>query len=76
VYGWYSLPKGNQVEESLVDLRSVHTIPRGILEQLIAEGNRITRIATPYREHMAQHFSTTYSRIALPTPYETEEQKA
>jgi len=43
-----------------------------MLERLIQQGKRLTRIATPYREHLAQHFSTTYSRIGLPEPYETE----
>jgi hypothetical protein len=28
---------------------------------------------TPYREHLAQHFSVTYSRIGLPEPYGTLE---
>jgi hypothetical protein len=26
-------------------------------------------LITPYREHLAQHFSVTYSRIGLPEPY-------
>jgi hypothetical protein len=60
------------LSESIVDLRDLHTVPRAMLERLIQEGKRITRIATPYREHLAQHFSTTYSRIGLPEPYETE----
>lgn len=29
------------------------------------------RLATPYREYLAQHFAVTYMRIALPEPYET-----
>jgi hypothetical protein len=28
---------------------------------------------TPYREHLAQHFAVTYSRIGLPEPYGTLE---
>ena len=72
VYGWYFLPAGDAIPESLVDLRDLHTVPRAILERLIAEGKRRCRVVTPYREHMAQHFATTYSRIALPEPYGTE----
>jgi hypothetical protein len=71
VYGWYFLPAGDGIAESLVDLRDLHTVPRTLLESLIAQGRRQCRLATPFREHMAQHFSTTYSRIALPQPYET-----
>lgn len=71
VYGWYFLPNGPAIGESIVDLRDLHTLPRVMLERLIQEGKRLTRIATPYREHLAQHFSTTYSRIGLPEPYET-----
>jgi hypothetical protein len=72
VYGWYFLPRGGAMQESIVDLRDLHTIPRAMLERLVHEGKRVARIATPYREHLSQHFSTTYSRIGLPEPYETE----
>ncbi len=71
VYGWYFLPAGAALSESIVDLRDLHTIPRTMLENLIQQGKRLTRIATPYREHLAQHFSATYARIGLPEPYET-----
>ena len=71
VYGWYYLPAGTAIEESIVDLRDVHTILRVTLEDLIQQGKRLCRIQTPYREHLAQHFSNTYSRIGLPDPYET-----
>lgn len=73
VYGWYFLPAGGNLPESLVDLRDLHTVPRAILDQLAREGKRVCRIQTPYREHMAQHFSVTYSRIGLPRPYETHD---
>lgn len=72
VYGWYFLPAG-PIGESIVDLRDLHTLPRSLLERLVAQGNRSCRISTPYREHLAQHFATTYARIGLPEPYETEE---
>ena len=72
VYGWYFLPGGQGIEESIVDLRHLHTVPRIVLDRLIREGKRVTNICTPYREHLAQHFATTYSRIGLPKPYETE----
>jgi hypothetical protein len=72
VYGWYFLPAGPTLPESIVDLRDLHTVPTTLLQELAADGKRLCRVVTPYREHMAQHFSTTYSRIALPEPYETE----
>ena len=72
VYGWYFLPAGNHLDESIVDLRDVHTISRSILEELIRQGNRLCQIESPYREHLAQHFAITYSRIGLPLPYETK----
>jgi hypothetical protein len=71
VYGWYFLPAG-AIAESIVDLRDLHTVPRRLLERLIGEGNRLCRMGTPYREHLAQHLATTYSRIGLPEPYETQ----
>ncbi len=75
VHGWYFLPTAPspiELPESLIDLRTVQTMPRGVLEHLIVQGNRICRLATPYREHLAQHFAVTYSRIGLPEPLESE----
>ena len=73
VFGWYFLPGSNspRVAESVVDLRNIHTVARGILDGLIANGGRLARLDTPYREHMNQHFAQTYARIGLPEPYET-----
>ena len=76
VYGWYFLPAHvscPQFPESLVDLRDLHTVPRTLLEGLRDGGKHVCRLMTPYREHLAQHFSVTYSRIGLPEPYGTKE---
>ena len=75
VFGWYFLPAASApvaVAESIVDLRELHTIERRTLEYLVGAGKRIGRIRTPWREHLAQHFGTTYMRIALPEPYATQ----
>jgi len=56
----------------LVDLRDVHSVPRVLLEQLIASGKRVATLPSPYREHLAQHFAVTYMRVALPEPYRTQ----
>jgi hypothetical protein len=75
VYGWYFLPSQADAvsfAESLVDLRELHTVDRRILERLIGEGKGVCRLATPYREHLNQHFAVTYMRIGLPEPYATE----
>ncbi len=72
VFGWYFLPSAAGFNESIVDLRDLHTIPRALLEMLIREGKRAGRMRTPFREHLAQHFSTTYARIGLPEPYSTD----
>ncbi len=74
-YGWYFLPKAPPpipLPESVIDLHDLHTISRPVLQQLIAEGNRVCRLASPYREHLAQHFAVTYMRIGLPEPFESE----
>jgi hypothetical protein len=73
-YGWYFLPTDTTrpgFPESLVNLRDLHTIPKALLEGLQARGKHVGRLMTPYREHLAQHFSVTYSRIGLPEPYGT-----
>lgn len=75
VYGWYFLPSAPTpiaLPESLVDLHNLHTVPRHVLDHLIASGQRVCRVLTPYREHLAQHFAVTYMRIGLPEPYQTE----
>lgn len=71
VYGWYFLPAEDDQPESIVDLRDIHTLPRALLAERVASGFRSATIIAPYREHLAQHFAVTYSRIALPEPYET-----
>lgn len=71
VFGWYFLPADEKRPEVIVDLRDIHTLPRALLEGLVSEGHRLASLASPYREHLAQHFAVTYSRIALPEPYET-----
>ncbi|MBC8874176.1 MAG: hypothetical protein H8E44_32455 [Planctomycetes bacterium] len=60
------------VPECIIDLHDVHTVSRRVLEHLVAQGNRVARFVTPYREHLAQHFSVTYSHIGLPEPFESE----
>jgi len=73
VFGWYFLPAQGDMPESIVNLRELHTINRELLEELLEQGLRRVSLATPDREHLAQHFAVTYSRIALPEPYETQE---
>ena len=76
VYGWYFLPAHLTCPgfpESVVDLRDLHTVPRALLEGLQKQGKHVCRLMTPYREHLAQHFSVTYSHIGLPEPYGTAE---
>jgi hypothetical protein len=74
VFGWYFLPSHRDLglEESVVDLRQVHTIPLAILHALCQAGHRRARIEPLFREHLAKHFADTFSRIGLPLPYETE----
>jgi len=74
VHGWYFLPKSKSLglPESIVDLRTLYTVRLDVLEQLCRAGKRIAHLESLYREHLAQHFSNTYSRIGLPMPYETD----
>ncbi len=75
VFGWYFLPAVTtpvSLPESLIDLRDIHSVPRLVLEQLIKGGERVASLASPYREHLAQHFAVTYMRVALPGTYSTQ----
>jgi hypothetical protein len=63
VFGWHFLPAAPApipLPESIVDLHDLHTVPRDVLERLIAEGKRVCRFTPPYRDHLAQHFAVTY----------------
>jgi len=73
VHAWYFLPAVETLglPESVVDLHDLHTVPKAVVERLVAAGKRVGRLVTPFREHLAQHFAVTYMRIALPEPYET-----
>jgi hypothetical protein len=72
VFGLYFLPECNPaIAESIVDLRDIHTVPMQLLDGLRKLQKRVARIPTPFREHMAQHLAVTFSRIALPEPYNT-----
>jgi hypothetical protein len=74
VFGWYFLPAVAApvvLPEALIDLRDVQSIPRAVLQELIARGKRCATLVSPYREHLAQHFAVTYMRVALPEPYGT-----
>lgn len=74
VFGWYYLPKSDElgVPELIIDLRQLHTVRLDMLRALCMRGHRKARLQTPYREHLNQHFATTYSRIGLPQPYPTD----
>lgn len=61
----------NRARLLTVNRRDLHTVSRRVLEHLVAQGNRVARFITPYREHLAQQFTVTYSRIGLPEPFES-----
>ena len=75
VFGWYFLPASEppiSFQESVIDLRDLHTLDRGYLQRMLEDGKGVCRLGTPYREHLNQHFAVTYMRIGLPEPYSTE----
>lgn len=74
VFGWYFLPKNDTLglPEMIVDLQQLHSVRLDLLDALCRQGKRRARLVCPYREHLAKHFTDTYSRIGLPEPYETE----
>ena len=55
VPGFYFLPSAPSpiaLPESIIDERDLHSVPKGLLIELAAEGKRLCRIVTPYREHL------------------------
>ncbi len=73
IWGWYFLPADAALglEEMIVDLRRLHTVPLDLLRELCRLGKRRAQVQPLYREHLAKHFADTFSRIGLPRPYET-----
>ncbi|MDZ4684541.1 MAG: hypothetical protein SH850_05580 [Planctomycetaceae bacterium] len=73
VWGLYFLPAQAELGlgDMIVDLRRLHTVRLDLLRALCRAGQRLARVQTPYREHLAKHFADTFSRIGLPQPYET-----
>jgi hypothetical protein len=73
VWGLYFLPAhaDRELAEMIVDLRRLHTVRLDLLSELCRANKRCARVLSPYREHLAKHFTDTFSRIALPQPYET-----
>jgi hypothetical protein len=73
VWGLYFLPAhaDRELAEMIVDLRRLHTVRLDLLSELCRGNKRCARVLSPYREHLAKHFADTFSRIALPQPYET-----
>ena len=73
IWGLYFLPADAVLglEEMIIDLRRLHTVPLDLLRELCRVGKRRARLPTPYREHLAKHLADTFSRIGLPRPYET-----
>jgi hypothetical protein len=51
VFGWYFLPAAPapiDLDESIIDLRELHTIERRTLEYLVSAGKRVCRKAPPH----------------------------
>jgi hypothetical protein len=74
VYGWYFLPSDPSLalNEMIVDLHQLHTVGLDLLTALTQMGRRRAWLLSRYREHLAKHFADTFSRIALPGPYQTD----
>jgi len=65
-FGWYFLPAGQKIQESIVDLRDLHTLPLATLEELTRQNKRVCRLVGERRYQLLEQFSRTYSRIAIP----------
>jgi hypothetical protein len=60
---------GVELEHRIVDFHEVFTLPRPVLESLLAaRGVPRPQLLTPYREHLSQAFARFFMRVGLPTP--------
>jgi hypothetical protein len=57
------------LEHRIVDFHEVFTLPRPVLESLLAARNvPRPQLLPPYREHLSQAFARFFMRAGLPTP--------
>ena len=73
VYGWYFLPADIHLglDESIVDLRQLHTLPLEVLKTLCGLGGQsadTAALSRTSRKTLRRHLS----RSGLPLPYETQ----
>jgi hypothetical protein len=60
---------GVELEHRIVDFHEVFTLPRPVLESLLAARNvPRPQLLPPYREHLSQAFARFFMRVGLPTP--------
>jgi hypothetical protein len=58
-----------EVGHRIVDFHEVFTLPRPVLESLLAARNvPRPQLLPPYREHLSQAFARFFMRVGLPTP--------
>jgi len=69
VSGYHLLNKCNikdfENDYSVVDFRSVYSVPFDFLIDLAKKGKRL-RLLPPYREHLSQAFARFFMRVGLP----------
>jgi hypothetical protein len=65
--GWHD--GGLATEHRIVEFHEVYTLPRALLESILAQRKQPRlRVRPPYREHLSQAFARFFMRGGLPTP--------
>lgn len=57
---------GHERPVSVVDFRSVYSVPFDFLKRFAGEQSPRLRLMPPYREHLAQAFARFFMRVGLP----------
>lgn len=58
--------EGFEREYSVVDFRSVYSVPFSFLVEQVQKRPRRLRLLPPYREHLSQAFARFFMRVGLP----------
>jgi len=70
VPGYHLLNKcktdGFEIEYSVVDFRSVYSVPFDFIVELAQKRDKRLRLLSPYREHLSQAFARFFMRVGLP----------
>jgi hypothetical protein len=63
--GFFLLPPFGALNWSLVNFRALHVLPKDYVSEASSGESAVVRLASPYKEHLAQSFARYMMRVGL-----------